>query len=165
MRDLIFNFKIDKLKRTVFIEKEYAYEKSLVWDTFTKQELLDQWWAPKPWESKSKYMNFEKGGKRFYAMVSPEGDEHWSIQNYILINPQNNFKFYNAFADKDENAVLPGSEWELTFTENDGITKVGIHIYNESAERMEQQLEMGFQGGITMTLNNLESLLKSLSSK
>jgi hypothetical protein len=69
-------------------------------------------------------MNFEVSGKRFYAMVSPEGQERWLIQEYISINPKTNFKTYNTFANKDENPELPGSEWDYNFSEQNGITKV-----------------------------------------
>ncbi len=162
--DLLFDFTVDKAKKTVFINREFDAELSLVWDAFTKQEILDQWWAPKPWASKTKIMNFEVGGRRFYAMVSPEGQERWSIQKYTSISPKTNFKMSNAFADKDENPELPGSEWDLNFSEENGTTKVSISIYNESFERMEKLME-GFKEGFTTTMKNLEDLLATLSQK
>ncbi|MEO6135482.1 MAG: SRPBCC domain-containing protein [Ginsengibacter sp.] len=162
MRNLLFDFIVDKSTKTVFVNREFDADLSLVWDAFTKPKILDQWWAPKPWKSKTKVMNFEVGGKRFYAMVGPEGQELWSVQKYTSISPKTNFKYLNAFADKDENLQLPGSDWDLNFSEQNGITKVSIVIYNESLERMEQQIEMGFQGGFTMTLNELEILLQHL---
>src|SRR5712675_342333 len=110
---LLFDFIVDKSKKTVFVNREFAAGLSLVWDAFTKQEILDQWWAPKPWASKTKIMNFVVGGRRFYAMVSPEGQERWSVQKYTSINPKTNFKMYNAFADAAENPELPGSEWNF----------------------------------------------------
>ena len=165
MNNLLFDFIVDKSTKTVFVNREFDAGLSLVWDAFTKQEILDQWWAPKPWASKTKVMNFEVGGKRFYAMVSPEGQEHWSIQKYTSISPKTNFKYLNAFADAAENPELPGSDWDLSFSEQNGITKVSITIYNESLERMEKQIEMGFHGGFTMTLNYLEELLATLSKK
>jgi uncharacterized protein YndB with AHSA1/START domain len=157
--NLLFDFTVDKATKTVFINREFAADLSLVWDAYTKQEILDRWWAPKPWESKTKFMDFEVGGRRFYAMVSPEGQEHWSVQQYTAISPKNNFKMYSVFADENENLALPGSEWDLTFSEQNGKTKVSVTIYNESLERMEQMIAMGFQGGFTMTLNYLEELL------
>ena len=163
--DLLFDFTVDKATKTVFINREFAAGLSLVWDAFTKQEILDQWWAPKPWVSKTKFMNFKVGGRRFYAMVSPEGQERWSIQKYISISPKTNFKFLNAFADKDENPDLPGSEWDLSFSEENGKTKVSVSIYNESLERMEKMIEMGFKEGFMMTLKSLEDLLETLSQK
>ena len=161
---LRFDFTVDKPSKTVTIVKEFAAGLSLVWDAYTKQEILDQWWAPKPWLSRTKVMNFEVGGKRFYAMVSPEGQEHWSLQQYTSISPKTNFKMLNAFADKDENPELPASEWDLNFSEAEGKTVVSISIYNESLTRMEKMIEMGFQGGFTMTLNYLETLLATLSA-
>src|SRR6266478_1806488 len=162
MNDLLFDFTLDKSKKTVFINREFDADLSLVWDAFTKQEILDQWWAPKPWASKTKFMNFEDGGRRFYAMVSPEGEEHWSIQKYTSISPKTNFKFLNAFADKDENPELPGSEWDLNFSEQNGKTKVSITIYNESLARLEKMIEMGFKEGMTMGLQQLDELLLTL---
>jgi uncharacterized protein YndB with AHSA1/START domain len=161
--NLLFDFIVDKATKTVFVNREFDADLSLVWDAFTKQEILDQWWAPKPWRSVTKHMNFEIGGRRFYAMVGPEGQEHWSIEKYTSISPKTNFKMSNAFADKDENPELPGSDWDLNFSEQNGITKVSVTIKNESLARMEQMIEMGFQGGFTMTLNYLENLLVTLS--
>ena len=109
-------------------------------------------------------MNFEVGGKRFYAMVGPEGQESWIIQKYTSITPTTHFKLWNAFADKDENPELTGSEWDYNFSEQNGITKVTITIFNESFDRMEKLLE-GFQQGFTLTLNNLEKLLAILSKR
>ena len=67
MNNLIFDFTVDKTTKTVSVNREFAAELSLVWDAFTKEEILDQWWAPKPWASKTKVMNFEVGGRRFYT--------------------------------------------------------------------------------------------------
>ena len=165
MNDLLFDFTLDKSKKTAFINREFDADLSLVWDAFTKKEILDQWWAPKPFTSKTKFMDFKVGGRRFYAMVSPEGQERWSIQKYTSISPKTNFKFLNAFADKDENPELPGSDWDLNFIEEKGKTKVSVAIFNESLERMEKMIEMGFKEGLSMTMNYLEELLTTLSRK
>src|SRR3954452_8878761 len=136
--DLLFDLTVDKAAQKVFITREFDADLSLVWDAYTKQEILDQWWAPKPFTSRTKVMDFKVGGRRFYAMVSPEGNERWGLQKYTSITPKTNFKLYNAFADKDENPDLPGSDWDLNFTEQNGTTKVVVMIWNESLERMEK---------------------------
>ena len=162
--NLQFDFTVDKSTKTVFIKREFDAELSLVWDAFTKSELIDQWIAPKPMIAKTKYKDFRVGGKRFYAMISPDGQERWALQEYTSIMPKTNFKMYNAFADKDGNPELPGSEWDHTFSEQNGTTKVSITIYNESLERLERILD-GFTKGMKMSLNNLENLLQTLSQK
>lgn len=162
MNNLLFDFTVDKAAKKVFITREFNAELSLVWDAFTKAELLDQWIAPKPFVSKTKFQEFKVGGRRFYAMVSPEGHERWAIQKYLSISPRTNFKQFNVFADKDENPDLYGSEWDFNFAEINGITKVTITIYNESLERMEKMIEMGFTEGFKMSVVNLEHLLSTL---
>jgi len=104
-------------------------------------------------------MNFEVGGRRFWAMVNPDGQERWSIQKYTSITPKTNFRFTSNFADKDENAEQPGSEWDISFSEQNGRTEVTITIYNESLARMERLTESGFREGVAMQFKNLEELL------
>jgi uncharacterized protein YndB with AHSA1/START domain len=162
--NLLFDFTVDKAAKTVYITREFDAEQSLVWDAFTKAELIDQWIAPKPMTAKTKYQDFKVGGKRFYAMISPEGQERWAIQEYTSITPKTNFKMFNVFADKDENPEPHGSEWDHNFSEQNGITTVNISIYNESLERMEKILD-GFTRGMKMSLSNLENLLATLSKK
>ncbi|HXP49963.1 MAG TPA: SRPBCC domain-containing protein [Bacteroidia bacterium] len=159
--NLLFDFTVDRTTKTVWITREFDAGLSLVWDAFTKQEILDQWWAPQPYASKTKFMDFKVGGRRFFAMVSPEGKEHWSIQTFTSISPKTNFKMSSAFADKDENPELPGSEWDLNFSEQNGTTKVYIIIKNESLARLEKIID-GFREGMTMTLNQLEKLLADI---
>jgi uncharacterized protein YndB with AHSA1/START domain len=163
--NLLFEFTVNKPTKTVYITREFAADLSLVWDAFTKKELLDQWVAPKPWTARSKYMNFEEGGKRFYAMVSPEGIERWSVQEYTSITPKTNFKMLNTFADENENRELPGSNWDYVFTEQNGNTIVHITIVNDSLERLERMIEMGFEIGFKMSIDNLENLLAAMSTK
>lgn len=162
--NLLFDFTVDKAAKMVYITREFDADQSLVWDAFTKAELIDQWIAPKPMTAKTKYQDFKVGGKRFYAMISPEGQERWAIQEYTSITPKTNFKMHNAFADADGNPELPGSEWDHIFSEQNGITKVRIAIYNESLTRLEGLLE-GFTQGMKMAMSNLENLLATLSKK
>ena len=163
--NLLFDFTVDKAAKKVFITREFDADLSLVWDAFTKAEILDQWVAPKPLIARTKFMDFKVGGRRFYAMVSPEGQERWAIQKYTSISPKTNFKLFNAFADKDENPELPGSDWDYTFNEQKGKTTVSIIIYNESLARLEKMIEMGFTEGLKMSMKNLENLLANLSQK
>lgn len=157
------DFIVDKQTKTVSIVKEFAAGLSLVWDAYTKPELLDQWWAPKPFASRTKEMDFAVGGRRFYAMVAPDGAERWVLQKFTSITPITNFKLFNAFADADANPQLPGSDWDLNFSEQDGKTKVSVSIYNESLERMEKMIELGTIEGMKAQFENLKELLATLS--
>ena len=156
-------FTVDKERKTVTITADFDADRDLVWDAYTKAEILDRWWAPKPFASRTKDMKFEEGGKRFYAMVAPDGSEHWALQQYKTITPKTNFTLFNSFADADGNAKMPGSDWDLRFDEENDRTRVTISIYNESLERMEELMAMGFKEGITATHVQLNDLLTELS--
>lgn len=163
---LLFDFIINKEDLTVTVRKEFAAPQKLVWDTFTKADLLDQWWAPKPWISRTKSMEFKKGGRRLYAMVSPDGSqEGWAIQDYRDISPISGYKYFDAFSDKEGNInpTDPGSEWNLSFSEKNGVTTVDILIQCKTLEDMEATIKMGFKEGFTMTLGSLDELLATLA--
>lgn len=108
-------------------------------------------------------MDFNLGGRRLYAMIGPEGEEHWAIQAYTSISPKDNFQFDDAFTDKegsiDDN--MPISKWNLDFYEVDGVTTVKITIKHENLKDLEMQVKMGFMEGFTATLSKLAELLKS----
>jgi uncharacterized protein YndB with AHSA1/START domain len=172
--NLLFDFTVDESTNSVLITREFDAALSLVWDAFTTPAILDQWWAPKPLISITKVMNFEEGGRRFYAMVWPDGQEYWGVKKYTLINPKTKIKWLSSFTDKDENinAGLPTSEWELNFSEQNTrpddpagrvITKVSIVLKNKTLADIKMIIQMGFKEGFTMTLNELENLLSSLN--
>jgi uncharacterized protein YndB with AHSA1/START domain len=161
-----FEFTADKSTNSVLIKREFNAKQSLVWDAFTKKELLDQWWAPKPFVSKTKSMDFVKDGRRFYAMVGPDGQEHWGVQKFTSISPITTIKWLSSFADKDEkiNPDLPTSEWELNFSQKNETTTVSIVIKHKSFADIEMLIQMGFKEGFTMTLNELEEILDHLKN-
>jgi len=157
--NLLSDFSVNKETQTVHIVREFNANLELVWKAWTTAELLDQWWGPKPFTAKTKVMNFEVGGRRFFAMVGPDGQERWFIQKFTSISPKTNFKTWNSFADEDENPEVPGSDWDLNFSEQNGTTTVSIAIYNESLARLERMVESGFREGFTKGLQQLDELL------
>ena len=69
----------------------------------------------------------------------------------------------SSFADKDENinTELPSSDWDLNFSYENGTTQVSMIIRHTSLADLEKMLDMGFQGGFTMTLNYLDKFLST----
>ena len=166
-KQLLFDFIVDKETNSIFVNREFAAELSLVWDAFTKPEILDQWGAPDPWRTETIYMNFKVGGRRFYKMISPEGQVHYSVQDFTSITPKTNFKYISGFSDKDEN-INPefyGSENSLDFSESNGVTTFRMSIKYRNLATLEMMVNGGFKEGFTMTLNILEKYLESLSQK
>ena len=165
--DLLFDFTVDKPANMVFIIREFDADLSLVWDAFTKPEILDQWGAPAPWTTQTIYIDFKVGGRRFYKMKSPEGQEYFSVQDFTSISPKTNFQYTSGLSDKDEN-VNPeyyGAENDLDFSEANGITTFRMAIKYKDLATLEMMANDRFKEGFTMTLNVLEKLLEALSQK
>ena len=66
--DLLFDFNVDKETHTIHITREFAANLDLVWDAWTKEEILDLWSAPKPFRIKTKEMDFREGGRSRHGL-------------------------------------------------------------------------------------------------
>lgn len=159
--NLLFDFTVDKQNKTINIKREFAAGRPTVWDFYTKSELLDQWWMPLPWKSKTKSMDFREGGKWHYAAVGPNGEEHWAITSYVKIEQQNMFIANDAFGDASGNInpQMPQSTWTMNFSDVGTNTLVhGIIQFSDLAQ-LEQTIAMGFKEGLTMAMENLDAIL------
>lgn len=159
--NLLMNFSVDKENNRVKVEREFAAPVGKVWAAWTQSELLDQWWAPRPWKARTKSMDFRVGGSWLYAMVGPEGEEHWAKVEYKTIDPHQKFTANDAFCDENGtiNNEFAQALWTNTFTEANGTTTVSVAIQYDKLEDLEQMIEMGFKEGFTMALGNLDELL------
>src|SRR6187549_277465 len=135
--NLQFDFLVDKEKNTITVKREFAANRKLVWDAHTKSELLEKWFAPRPYSAKTKVMDFREGGQWLYAMVDPAGKEHWGRMDYQQIRAIDSYTGLDAFCD--ENGVmhptLPRAHWEVTFSDADKNALVKTVItYNSLAD-------------------------------
>ncbi len=162
--NLQFDFTVDKKRNALNIKREFAANQQLVWDVHTKSELLDQWFAPRPWKARTKTMDFSEGGYWLHAMCGPEGEEHWGIIRYEKINPINSYTSSANFCDDEGNIIndLPGSSWITTFKSLGDTTLVEVDITYNSLEDLETVMQMGMKEGFTMALEGLDELIEEL---
>ncbi|MFB9079472.1 SRPBCC domain-containing protein [Flavobacterium procerum] len=163
--NLLMDFTVNKETSTVHVKREFNAGLSAVWSAWTEQEILDQWWAPAPWKSRTKSMDFKEGGRRLYAMVGPEGEEHWALADFTSISPKTNFKWLDAFCDSEGNInnEFPRSDWDVNFSEKDGSTFVDVIIKHEKLSDLEMTIQMGFKEGFTIALEGLDAIFAEKS--
>ncbi|MEC7264817.1 MAG: SRPBCC domain-containing protein [Bacteroidota bacterium] len=159
---LLFEFTADKVNNKILIKREFNANQNMVWDAFTKPEILDQWWAPKPFISKTKSMDFKVGGRRLYTMCGPNGEEYWDLADYVSISPKTNFQYVDGFCDSEGNinTEIPQSKWNVDFVNQGNTTLVDITITYETLADLEKIIELGFKEGFTLALNNLDGIFK-----
>lgn len=166
--NLGFDFNVDKQNNTITIKREFAADRNLVWDAYTKSEMLDQWWAPSPWKAKTKSMDFRDGGSWIYAMQGPEGEEHWARADFQRIQPKSTFTALDAFSNSDGkiNEEMPKSKWVVNFSDKgQDHTHVEFHIQYDDLAQLETTLQMGFKEGMTVAMEGLDKLLSSMKGR
>ena len=160
MNNIVFN--TDSNHATIFVMKIFDAKGEEVWNYFTNSELLDSWWAPKPWKCETQKMNFENGGTWNYAMVSPENEKHFAGIDYEEINPNRSIAWSDYFSDEKgiKNVEFPTTNWLIGFTGVEEGVKLTVNLHFASQKEMNAILEMGFEEGFKATLNQLEEILK-----
>lgn len=157
----LFDFSVNKENKAIHIKREFNCNLELVWQAWTTAELLDKWWAPKPYHIETKLLNLNVGGIWLYAMVSPTNEKMWCKANYMSIEAQKLLSWSDAFCDEhgNENNIKPRSLWTNNFTESKGITTVNITLQHDKLEDIETMINMGFKEGFSMAVGNLDELL------
>jgi len=161
--NLLFDFTVDKATKTIHITREFAADLDLVWDAFTKAEILDQWTAPKPWKARTKEMDFREGGRWLYAMVSPQDAKHWSLVEFINIQPKSSFRTKNSFSDENGNSINDAfSLVKNSFKAGAEITTVHIEKVFDNLSTLEMMASGGFKEGTATAMGNLDEYLSSM---
>ena len=132
-----------------------------VWTAWTESELLELWWAPKPFRAETGSMNFKPGGSWLYAMVGPDQPKMWCKVDYTKIDPLKSFEGVDMFCDQDgnKNPDFPSMDWRVDFEKADGGTKITVLISFSSEADLQKIVELGFEEGFTSALGNLDELL------
>lgn len=161
--NLKFEFIVNKENNTVHVEREFAANLELVWEAWTNPEILDQWWAPKPYRTETKSMDFREGGTWLYAMISPENVKQWCKNDYHKIVYQSMFSGLDTFCDEKGavNIEVPGTLWTNEFNENGEKTVVNITAKFDSLADLEKIIELGFKEDFTMALENLDQYMEA----
>jgi len=152
-------------QKKVYVHRTFNAPLELVWRAWTEKEILDQWWAPKPWQTKTKSIDFKTGGHWLYAMVGPNNEEHWSKEDYVEVIPMQSFHGKDVFCDSNGNAIpdMPQNDWKVNFSAVENQTLIKVELTFPTVEQMEMLIKMGFEGGFAMAHTNLDEILKTLN--
>jgi uncharacterized protein YndB with AHSA1/START domain len=160
---LLFDFTADKATKTIHITREFAADLDLVWDAFTKPEILVKWIAPKPYRAHIKEMDFREGGRCITAMISPDNVYRWALAKYIKIDPKFTFSSRNSFCDENGNNLNDAfSITTNSFKAGPEVTTVYVEKKFEDLAVLEMMASNGFKEGTEAGMNNLDELLRSL---
>jgi PhnB protein len=156
-------FTKDFPNKTVSVVRTFDASLEKVWQAWTESEILDQWWAPKPYKAVTKKMDFREGGFWLYAMTGPEGDQQWCIENFKTITLLKLITNAVSFCDEEgvANKAFPTMHWKKAFSEGTNSTTVTVEITYDTEADMQMFIGMGMQEGFTAGLDNLDEYLNT----
>jgi len=160
---LFMNFTADKANNKIYVEREFAAPVDLVWESWTNPEIMDLWWAPRPWKTTTKSMNFVPGGTWLYYMSGPTGERHYCRADYEKINPQVMFSGLDGFCDENGviNEAMPRTHWDVAFNGQTENTRVNVTLAFKSLEDLEGIINMGFKEGFLSAMDNLDEFISA----
>ncbi|GHO47848.1 SRPBCC domain-containing protein [Ktedonospora formicarum] len=151
-------------EREFTVERQFAAPRALMFQIFTQPEHLKRWWAPQPFTVPTCTIDLRPGGIWHYSMRSPEGQDHWGLSVYREIVPSEKLSYTTTFADEHANPIegMPEHLTTLTFTEEDGKTRVTALVQFSSAADLKVATGLGMLQGMNMTWDFLVTYVHEL---
>jgi uncharacterized protein YndB with AHSA1/START domain len=147
--------------RELVVRRTFNAPARIVFDAWTKPELLKRWWAPKSFgvslfECES---DLRVGGTYRYAFGrDPKNPEVFSGR-YLEVNPPSRLvltQLYERMSEVGEAVVT------ATFEESQGSTRLTLHQLFPSKDALEGALASGMERGMRVTLDQLDELVASM---
>ncbi len=112
----------------------------------------------------TRHMDFREGGYCHYTMITLDGQKFWSRLDYKTIAPIDGCTAQDGFCHESSavNPDMPGSLWNVAFTDQGPHTLVATIVTYAFAESLQAVIDMGMKDGMTPTLERLDDLLLTL---
>jgi uncharacterized protein YndB with AHSA1/START domain len=153
----------DVAKRQLMVRRSFSASQERLWAAWSDGDILAKWWGPGDWPATTKSFDFRPGGHWHYKMTGPDGTESWSRIDYKTIDAPNSFTAEDCFCDPEgnKNPDMPTNQWhvEMTSTNPDGPTMLVTTLTFGTEADMQKIIDMGFEGGFSMALDQLEEQL------
>lgn len=153
----------DQANKKMKVVRDFDAPVEDVWRAFTDPTILDQWWAPKPWKTNTKSMDFRPGGRWLYYMQGPDGSRHYCLNDYETVVPKKSYSGLDAFCDEQGNIIpeMPRMQWKVEFASIEDGTRVTVDVTFPSEADLEKIVEMGFKEGFAMAHRNLDEYFET----
>ncbi|WP_100480157.1 SRPBCC family protein [Mycobacteroides abscessus] len=148
---------------TIVINAEFEAPIQRIWQIYADPRQLEKVWGPPSCPATFVDHNFKPGGRANYYMTGPDGERYAGWWEIIAIDEPNCLEFIDGFSDDKLNPVdnMPTSRNVYTFVEKDGRTLATYVSTFETAEALQQVLDMGVIEGASSAINQIDELVRS----
>lgn len=151
----------DLVNLTLTITAEFAAPVQRIWQVYADPRQLEKVWGPPTYPATVVDHSLTPGGRVTYFMTSPEGDKYAGYWVVTAVDEPTSFSFDDGFADQDfnPNPEMPVSKNVYTFAEHNGGTRAIYVSTYESADALQQVLDMGVVEGASSAINQIDELI------
>ena len=145
--------------REVVVTRTFNGPARIVFDAWTKPELIMKWWTPASFGITfiSCEADVRTGGTYRFVMGHPSFDQPMAFHGrYIEVVPPKKIVWTNEEGGED------GSVSTVTFEEKDGKTLLVLTDVYPSKAALDEAMASGGLGGFPEQFNQLDALLESL---
>ena len=145
---------------TMTITAEFDADAERLWELWSDPRQLERWWSPPSHSSTFVEHELTVGARTTYFMTGPDGEKHHGSWRIEEVEPPHRLRIEDADVDEEGNPEDGGpTAMTVTIAETDGTATMSIETHFTDREAMEQTIEMGFEQGMTETLNQVDPLL------
>ncbi|MFG1785480.1 SRPBCC domain-containing protein [Rhodococcus oryzae] len=148
---------------TLTITADFAAPVTRIWQVYEDPRQLEKVWGPPTYPATVVDHDLTPGGRTTYFMTGPDGEKFAGYWQITAVDAPTSFSFDDGFADLDfnSNPELPVSKNVFTFSEHEGGTRATYVSTYESAEALQQVLDMGVIEGASSAINQIDELIAS----
>jgi uncharacterized protein YndB with AHSA1/START domain len=142
--------------REIVLTRVFDAPRRMVWDAFTKTELLKRWFGPRGWSLVVCEVDLRVGGGFRFVLRGPDGKDLGMRGVYREIAAPERSVHMESFDD------FPGeSQVTAIFAEKDGKTTMTATVLYPSREVRDIVIQTGMEHGAAESYDKLAELLAS----
>jgi uncharacterized protein YndB with AHSA1/START domain len=144
-------------EREIVLTRVFDAPRALVFDAFTKPELLRRWFGPRGWSLAVCEVDLRVGGRWRFVLRGPDGAEMGMGGVYREIVPPERDVHTEAFDDYPGESLVTG-----VFDEEGGKTTLTATILYPSQEVRDAVIQSGMEHGAAESYDKLAEYLAAL---
>ena len=148
------------------IVADFAVPVQRLWDAYADPRQIEKFWGPVEWPATFTRHDMAAGGKSQYYMSGPDGEKSVGYWEFISVDAPRSFEVKDGFAgdDGEPNTEMPNMRMVFNFEATDTGSRLNMVTYFNSAEELEQLLEMGMEEGTLSAMSQIDDVLADLAS-
>jgi uncharacterized protein YndB with AHSA1/START domain len=144
-------------EREIVLTRVFDAPRHLVYDAFTRPELLKRWFGPHGWSLVVCEIDLRVGGAWRFVLRGPDGTDMGMRGVYRELVPGERSVHTEAFDDYPGESVVT-----TVLTEHDGKTTLTATVLYESQEIRDAVVKSGMEHGAAESYDRLAELLPSI---